>query len=92
MIQRTLFSSEHETFRDSVRRFMDTEVKPNDERWQEQGYADLTARLEWPGDDPGATAVNATVSRISSSNVVEDIESIDTELGCDVLTDRSVLR
>ncbi len=40
MIPRTLFGSEHETFRDSVRRFMDEEVKPNDERWQEQGYAD----------------------------------------------------
>ena len=40
MIARTLFSPEHETFRDSVRRFMDTEVKPNDEKWQEQGYAD----------------------------------------------------
>jgi len=40
MIARTLFGPEHETFRDSVRRFMDTEVKPNDERWQEQGYAD----------------------------------------------------
>ncbi|MBS0338285.1 MAG: acyl-CoA dehydrogenase family protein [Proteobacteria bacterium] len=40
MIPRTLFSSEHETFRDSVRRFMDEEVKPNDERWQEQGFAD----------------------------------------------------
>ena len=33
MIARTLFGPEHETFRDSVRRFMDTEVKPNDERW-----------------------------------------------------------
>ncbi len=40
MIPRTLFSSEHETFRDSVRRFMQDEVVPNDERWQEQGYAD----------------------------------------------------
>ncbi len=40
MIPRTLFSPEHETFRDSVRRFMETEVKPNDEKWQEQGYAD----------------------------------------------------
>ncbi len=40
MIPRTLFGSEHETFRDSVRRFMDEAVKPNDERWQEQGYAD----------------------------------------------------
>ena len=40
MIPRTLFSAEHETFRDSVRRFMDEEVKPNDDRWQEQGYVD----------------------------------------------------
>ena len=40
MIPRTLFSPEHETFRDSVRRFMEAEVKPHDERWQEQGYVD----------------------------------------------------
>jgi len=40
MIPRTLFSPEHETFRDSVRRFMETEVAPNEERWQEQGYVD----------------------------------------------------
>ena len=40
MIPRTLFTPEHETFRDSVRRFMQEEVAPHDERWQEQGYAD----------------------------------------------------
>ena len=40
MIPRTLFTSEHETFRDSVRRFLEAEVKPHDEKWQEQGYAD----------------------------------------------------
>jgi len=40
MIPRTLFSSEHETFRASVARFMEQEVKPHDERWQEQGYVD----------------------------------------------------
>jgi len=40
MIARTLFGPEHETFRDSVRRFMEEEVKPNDDRWQEQGYVD----------------------------------------------------
>jgi len=40
MIPRTLFSSEHETFRDSVRRFLEAEVAPHDERWQEQGYVD----------------------------------------------------
>jgi alkylation response protein AidB-like acyl-CoA dehydrogenase len=40
VIPRSLFTAEHETFRDSVRRFMEAEVKPFDERWQEQGYAD----------------------------------------------------
>ena len=40
MIPRSLFTPEHETFRDSVRRFLEAEVKPHDERWQEQGYAD----------------------------------------------------
>ena len=40
MIPRTLFSPEHETFRDSVRRFLQDEVAPHDERWQEQGYVD----------------------------------------------------
>jgi acyl-CoA dehydrogenase len=40
VIPRTLFSAEHETFRDSVRRFLEAEVKPHDEKWQEQGYVD----------------------------------------------------
>jgi len=40
LIPRTLFTPEHETFRDSVRRFMEAEVKPHDEKWQEQGFAD----------------------------------------------------
>jgi len=40
MIPRTLFSPEHETFRNSVRRFMQAEVVPHDERWQEQGHAE----------------------------------------------------
>jgi alkylation response protein AidB-like acyl-CoA dehydrogenase len=40
MIERTLFSPEHETFRDSFRRFMDKEVAPFHEQWEEQGYVD----------------------------------------------------
>ena len=40
MIPRTLFNSDHETFRDSVRRFMAEEVMPHEDRWQEQGYVD----------------------------------------------------
>ncbi len=40
MIERTLFSEEHEMFRDSVRRFLDKEIAPNHERWEEQGFVD----------------------------------------------------
>jgi len=37
MIERTLFSEEHEMFRDSVRRFMERELAPHHEAWEEAG-------------------------------------------------------
>ena len=37
MIPRTLFNADHETFRDSVRRFMAEEVAPHEDHWQEKG-------------------------------------------------------
>ena len=40
MIQRTLFSPEHEAFRDSFRRFMEKEIAPFHADWEEQGYVD----------------------------------------------------
>ena len=40
MIERTLFRSEHEAFRDSFRRFMDKEIAPFHAQWEEQGYVD----------------------------------------------------
>ncbi len=40
MIERTLFSPEHEAFRDSFRRFMDKEIAPHHAAWEEQGYVD----------------------------------------------------
>jgi acyl-CoA dehydrogenase len=40
MVPRTLFTPDHETFRDSVRRFMKEEVAPHEDRWQDQGYVD----------------------------------------------------
>jgi acyl-CoA dehydrogenase len=46
MIPRTLFTPEHETFRDSARRFMEEEVKPRDEKWQEQGFVDRDVWLK----------------------------------------------
>ena len=40
MIERTLFSPDHESFRDSFRRFMEREIAPHHEAWEEQGYVD----------------------------------------------------
>ncbi|MBC7618657.1 MAG: acyl-CoA dehydrogenase family protein, partial [Candidatus Saccharibacteria bacterium] len=44
MIERTLFSSDHEAFRDSFRKFVDKEIVPFHADWEEQGYV---AREVW---------------------------------------------
>ena len=44
MIERTLFSTDHESFRDSFRRFVDKEIAPFHADWEEQGYV---AREVW---------------------------------------------
>jgi alkylation response protein AidB-like acyl-CoA dehydrogenase len=40
MIPRTLFTSEHEDFRKTVRRFFETEVVPHRDAWDEQQHVD----------------------------------------------------
>ena len=40
MIPRTLFSSEHELFRSSVRKFLEQEAVPFHAQWEKQGYID----------------------------------------------------
>jgi alkylation response protein AidB-like acyl-CoA dehydrogenase len=40
MIERTLFGPDHVAFRDSFRKFLDKEVAPFHEAWEEQGYVD----------------------------------------------------
>ena len=40
MIDRTLFSPDHEGFRDSFRRFVEKEIAPFHDAWEEQGYVD----------------------------------------------------
>ncbi|NKE64399.1 acyl-CoA dehydrogenase [Ramlibacter sp. RBP-2] len=40
MIERTLFSADHDAFRDSFRRFMEREIAPHHEAWEEQGFVD----------------------------------------------------
>jgi alkylation response protein AidB-like acyl-CoA dehydrogenase len=37
LIPRTLFSPEHEDFRESVRKFIAAEIVPNHDRWEEEG-------------------------------------------------------
>lgn len=40
MIPRTIFSSDHELFRDSVRKFLEQEAVPFHADWEERGYVD----------------------------------------------------
>jgi acyl-CoA dehydrogenase len=40
MIARTLFDSDHDAFRDSFARFLQKEVAPFYEQWEDQGYVD----------------------------------------------------
>ena len=42
-MRRLIFEPEHETFRDSVRKFIQAEVAPHTERWREQGCVDRDA-------------------------------------------------
>jgi alkylation response protein AidB-like acyl-CoA dehydrogenase len=44
MIERTLFSSDHEAFRDSFRKFVEKEIAPFHADWEDQGYV---AREVW---------------------------------------------
>jgi len=44
MIERTLFTADHEAFRDSFRRFVDREIAPHHDAWEEQGHV---AREVW---------------------------------------------
>lgn len=40
MIERTLFNADHDAFRDAFRRFVEKEVAPFHEAWEEVGYVD----------------------------------------------------
>ena len=43
MMERKIFDTEHEIFRDSVSRFLQAEIKPNIDRWYEAGIVDREA-------------------------------------------------
>ena len=42
-MRRHIFEPEHEQFRESARRFFQTEIGPNGERWRKQGHVDRDA-------------------------------------------------
>lgn len=44
MLPRTLFSEDHDVFRQSVRRFVDTEITPHHDRWERDG---IVSRDVW---------------------------------------------
>lgn len=43
-MQRTIFSKEHQMYRDAVRRYVDKEVKPHHSQWEEDG---IVSRTVW---------------------------------------------
>jgi acyl-CoA dehydrogenase len=45
-MHRAIFDTDHEQFRDAVRRFMQKEITPQVERWREQGQVDREAYLK----------------------------------------------
>lgn len=46
MFQRTVFSEDHEMFRDQVRRFVATEIVPNHAQWEKEGRVSRDAWLK----------------------------------------------
>ena len=45
-MDRTIFEEEHEMFRDSVRSFMQNEIRPHSDKWHEAGIVDREAYLK----------------------------------------------
>ena len=45
-MERLIFDEEHEMFRDSVRKFMQSEVQPHVEQWREAGICDRSVFLK----------------------------------------------
>jgi acyl-CoA dehydrogenase len=46
MIARELFRDEHDLYRQTARRFLEQEVAPHHDRWEEQGYVDRAVWLK----------------------------------------------
>jgi alkylation response protein AidB-like acyl-CoA dehydrogenase len=65
-MKRTIFTEEHDMFRDSVRRFVQSEIQPHVERWREAGICDKDAFLKageqgllcmWAGEEYGGPGI-----------------------------------
>jgi alkylation response protein AidB-like acyl-CoA dehydrogenase len=66
-MNRRIFDEEHEMFRDSVRSFLQNEIQPHSDKWQEQGIVDREAFLKageqglllmWADEEYGGAGVS----------------------------------
>ena len=65
-LRRTIFESEHETFRDAARRFFQAEIAPHAERWREAGVVDREAYLK-AGDRQTASKFALEIQKAKTS-------------------------
>lgn len=78
MLERRIFDADHEMFRDAVRRFIEAEIAPHHERWEEQGYVDRGLWVK--AGDAGLLCLTmpeeyggAGASRLYSAVVIEEM-------------------
>lgn len=67
VMRRLIFDTEHETFRDGVRRFFQKEIAPHTDKWREQGFVDRWAftkmgdqgyLLMWADEEYGGAGID----------------------------------
>lgn len=87
MLDRKLFTEDHQIFRESVRRFLDKEVLPHHAQWEDQGYVDREVWLKAGQNGLLCTSMpeqwgGAGADRLYSVVVMEEIARINaTGLG-----------
>ena len=88
-MKRAIFDDEHRLYRDSVRRFVDAEVVPNRERWEEQfSSADPAQQARWlPGVVSGDTILALAMSEPGAGSDVAAIRTTARREGDEYVID-----
>ncbi|MFM8546687.1 MAG: acyl-CoA dehydrogenase family protein [Betaproteobacteria bacterium] len=87
MLDRKLFTEDHQIFRESVRRFLEKEVLPHHARWEDQGYVDRDVWLKAGDNGLLCTSMpeqwgGAGADRLYSVVIMEELARINaTGLG-----------